>query len=189
MAPFGMLLVFVSIVVLFHTSELLFVYLYHRGSLSFRSALLSGPYLAMMAFTLTEFATESAWAPVVKLWPVSMLGSALCFGGELVRKSAMITAGRAFTHEIATQRTAGHDLIMHGIYRLSRHPGYAGWYWWAIGAQLVLSNPIAAVLAAVVAWRFFRQRIAYEESLLRSWFGAAYDEYCRRTPTRIPFIP
>lgn len=33
-------------------------------------------------------------------------------------------------------------LVTRGVYRLCRHPGYLGWYAWAVGTQLLLCNPI-----------------------------------------------
>ena len=69
-----------------------------------------------------------------------------------------------------------------------RHPGYAGFFAWAIGTQLMLLNPVCTAMFAVVTWMFFDQRIAYEDGLLRQFFGSAYAEYRRRTPSGIPFI-
>jgi protein-S-isoprenylcysteine O-methyltransferase Ste14 len=31
-----------------------------------------------------------------------------------------------------------------------RHPGYAGWLLWAVATQLLLGNPVCAVVFAVV---------------------------------------
>lgn len=104
----------------------------------------------------------------------------------------------------------------------SRHPSYMGWFWWSIGTQLLLCNPIvcarvcaharlmrfapyghptacirahcstrppqATVGYAAASWQFFADRIPYEEETLHDFFGAEYAEYCRRVPTRIPFI-
>ena len=40
------------------------------------------------------------------------------------------------------------------------------------------------------SWRFFRERIAFEERALRAMFGAAaYGAYAKATPTWIPGIP
>lgn len=39
------------------------------------------------------------------------------------------------------------------------------------------------------AWRFFRERIRFEEQTLRRMFGPRYDAYARATPTWIPGIP
>lgn len=41
----------------------------------------------------------------------------------------------------------------------SRHPSYAGFFYWALGTQLLLGNPLSALVFAVVLWRFFSRRI------------------------------
>jgi len=136
-------------------------------------------------------------------------GLALLLCGEALRKAAMVTAGRGFTHAVAVKKRADHELVTRGVYRWARHPGYLGWLLWAVGTQLLLANPASVVLfaalvrvrvvqakrraeptdAAAQSWRFFSERIAFEEAALRRFFGQQYVEYARRTPTRIPGIP
>lgn len=91
---------------------------------------------------------------------------------------------------VAEKKSPKHTLVTEGVYRFIRHPGYAGWFYWSIGTQLVLGNPVCVVAFAVSTWMFFRDRIAYEEDLLSSegFFGQKYVDYKRATPTFIPFI-
>ena len=44
------------------------------------------------------------------------------------------------------------------LYSWFRHPSYAGFFYWALGTQLVLQNPISFAMYAVVLWRFFYYR-------------------------------
>lgn len=44
-----------------------------------------------------------------------------------------------------------------------RHPAYFGWFWWSIGTQMLLCNPVCIVVYAAASWRFFSQRIPFEE--------------------------
>jgi protein-S-isoprenylcysteine O-methyltransferase len=46
---------------------------------------------------------------------------------------------------------------------------------------------VAVVAFTVVLWKFFDDRIRYEEEKLLQFFPA-YREYRKRTPTWIPFI-
>ena len=62
-------------------------------------------------------------------------GVVLAAAGEGVRKAAIVTAGRAFTHDLAPSRVRGHSLVTHGVSSLARHPGYLGWTLWAVGTQ------------------------------------------------------
>eukprot|EP00002_Diphylleia_rotans_P040979 TRINITY_DN985_c0_g2_i3.p1 TRINITY_DN985_c0_g2~~TRINITY_DN985_c0_g2_i3.p1 ORF type:complete len:147 (-),score=32.86 TRINITY_DN985_c0_g2_i3:250-690(-) len=100
----------------------------------------------------------------------------------------MMTAGQSFTHEVATRRKEYHHLMKSGIYSIARHPGYMGWFMWAIGTQILLANPICLVIYSVIAWRFFDERIYFEEYMLLQFYGREYAEYQRQVPTGIPFI-
>ena len=43
--------------------------------------------------------------------------------------------------------------------RWFRHPSYAGFFYWALGTQLVLQNPVSFTLYLIILWRFFSRRI------------------------------
>jgi protein-S-isoprenylcysteine O-methyltransferase len=120
--------------------------------------------------------------------PVVAAGVALVVAGELCRKLAMFTARHNFSHIIATERRADHELVTHGVYALSRHPSYMGWFWWSVGTQVLLANPVCTVAYAAASWRFFRDRIDVEERLLLKFFGPAYDAYQQRVGTGIPAL-
>jgi len=65
---------------------------------------------------------------------------------------------------------------------------YFGYFWWGLGTQIVMGNPVCFVGYAVVLWRFFERRIGGEEELLVSFFGDEYVHYRKRTMVGIPFI-
>ena len=74
-------------------------------------------------------------------------------------------------------------------YAFLRHPSYAGFYYWAVGTQLVLSNPLSTILYGLAAWTFFRHRIAFEEKTLKQLFpDGVYESYVARTYIGIPFV-
>jgi len=81
------------------------------------------------------------------------------------------------------------DLSPMGVYRWFRHPSYAGFFYWALGTQLVLQNPLTFVLFAILLWRFFYYRTRAEEKALVKFFGDDYINYRRRVGTKIPFVP
>jgi protein-S-isoprenylcysteine O-methyltransferase len=188
---------FAIVLVFFHGSEFFLARLFNRDLLSARSFLLSGPYCLAMLAGLAEYQaelrllglerkTQSAFAHAC-----FAVGVLLVVCGEALRKSAVVTAGRAFTHDIQHERPRVPRVVQRGVYAMARHPGYLGWMLWAPGTQVLLANPICAVCFFFAARRFFANRIPYEEALLRAphMFGDAYDEYARRTPTWIPGIP
>ena len=79
-------------------------------------------------------------------------------------------------------------LVTDGIYRYIRHPSYLGFYIFAIGTQVFLSNIFTPIAFAGVLWYFFNDRIQYEEFYLIQFFGEKYIQYRNKTPTYLPFI-
>lgn len=85
-----------------------------------------------------------------------------------------------------------------------RHPSYAGFFYWALGTQLVLQNPVSSIVYVILLWNFFSRRIkgifviaftdastdfgTAEEKALVHFFGQDYEDYRRRVGTKIPFI-
>ena len=63
-----------------------------------------------------------------------------------------------------------------------------GWFWWSLGTQVLLANPICLALYAVLSWRFFRDRIPFEEAALATFYPREYASYRARTFVGIPFI-
>ncbi|ODV63874.1 protein-S-isoprenylcysteine carboxyl O-methyltransferase [Ascoidea rubescens DSM 1968] len=119
---------------------------------------------------------------------IQYFGFFLLLVGQIFRTTAMVTAGKSFSHIIETSHNPQHTLVTNGIYSISRHPSYTGFFWWAIGSQLFLLNPLCFFGFLYLLWTFFSQRIRYEESLLISFFKADYLNYKAKTSTLIPFI-
>lgn len=117
-----------------------------------------------------------------------IIGGVLCLGGEILRKVSMLTAHSNFNHVVQFTKAKEHELVTWGVYSLMRHPSYVGWFWWSIGTQLILSNPICTILYAMASWKFFSDRIFMEEITLLNFFGEDYHEYQKRVPTGLPFI-
>ncbi|KAK9312972.1 Isoprenylcysteine carboxyl methyltransferase family-domain-containing protein [Lipomyces starkeyi] len=119
---------------------------------------------------------------------LSAIGFTLMVFGQILRSMAMIHASSNFSHIIVHRKEDSHHLVTTGVYSFTRHPSYLGYFWWAIGTQLFLMNPVASVGFAIILWRFFNNRIQYEEKLLLEFFGDKYVEYKKSTGTLIPFI-
>lgn len=188
MAP---LFLFLLSLLFYHISELLLVCLLTPSELDLSSLLLSPPYLLAMTLGLLEHTISNRLFPIQKATLLSTFlppGLVLVLLGEALRKLAWLTARASFTHRIQPTRRPCHALVTSGVYRWCRHPGYVGWLVWAVGTQLILGNPICALAFAVVAWRFFSERIPVEEFYLVRIFGKDYVNYRRRTPSGIPGI-
>ena len=100
----------------------------------------------------------------------------------------MITCGSNFNHIVMQKRPLDHRLVTWGIYQYLRHPSYVGWFWWSIGTQLVLCNPICFVGYFYAAWTFFEDRIDVEEKVLMKSYGKEYVDYAKSSWIGIPFI-
>lgn len=174
----------------FHGSEyILAIAIHGKSNVTLSSLLVSKHYLIAMMFSFLEYFVEILLFPELKeYWWVSNVGLLMVIVGEIIRKLAIITAGRAFTHLIRTSHEEHHNLVTHGIYKFVRHPGYCGFLIWSVGTQIMLCNLLSTIAFAIVVWRFFSQRIPYEEYFLRRFFGPQYVEYARRVPSGVPFV-
>ena len=184
------LVLFSLVLTFFHVSEFTLVYVFVPGDLSRDSWLLSKPYVFAMSLALLEYLLESALLVAIKqnTYSIRALGLVLVILGEGIRKGAILTAKSSFTLSIKRQRQPGHGLITSGIYRLCRHPGYLGWSIWSVGTQVLLRNPVCFFVFMLWSWKFFAERIPYEESLLLRMFGTEYQKYAEKTPIWLPFI-
>lgn len=177
-------------IIFFHCSEYILAVLIHgKNSVTLSSLLISPSYVLAMIFSVVEYLIEIYIFPGLKEhWTISNFGLAMVIIGEIIRKLAIITAGRSFTHLIRRHHDDHHVLITNGVYKFIRHPSYCGFFIWSVGTQVMLCNPISTVAFALVVWRFFQQRIPYEEFFLKQFFGSQYEEYALKTPSGVPFV-
>ncbi|CAM6105671.1 unnamed protein product [Calypogeia fissa] len=179
---------FIVALVVFHSSEFMLAIFYGRCA-GVQSLLLTMPYLVALTAGLAEYGLESWLVPQFKTsTSIAYSGLVLMVMGEVIRKLAIVTAQSNFTHDIKISHEEGHKLVTHGIYRFVRHPSYLGFFIFAIGTQVMLCNPVMTIAYAIVLWRFFADRIEYEESFLHEFFGHDYVEYSNRTPSGMPFM-
>jgi len=139
---------------------------------------------------LLEYLVSLYFMPTSKSYHfVSQIGILMVLVGQALRSAAMIHASTNFSHTVAFQKRDAHRLVTDGVYSWFRHPSYAGFYYWALGTQLVLQNPLTFVLFTILLWRFFYYRTRAEERALVKFFGDDYINYRRRVGTKIPFVP
>lgn len=137
----------------------------------------------------TEYWLESMLCPSIKFYALSVVMGIVCLiVGQFIRSLSMWQCGPSFSHLIKHTKENHHVLITTGIYAYLRHPSYFGWFYWAIGTQLLLCNPICLCFYTYASWTFFNQRIPYEEELLQEFFKQEYMDYAQRTVIGIPFV-
>ncbi len=180
---FGLFLVMLSY---FHLSEFVLITASHKIP-EFESLLLNHGVQYSLALSLCFIERVSSPFRIPENWWI--WGFIVASFGLIVRASALITAGKSFTHLIASRRNESHVLVTSGPYRYMRHPAYCGWFIWVVAAQVVAGNPLCAISFGVITWIFFRDRIQYEETLLLKIFGDDYARYRSATPASgLPFI-
>ena len=160
---------FAALLALFHFAEF---YAYARWNLpharrdSFLTRSNGGLYAYAMALAMVETVVagrffprwQDFWSPA---W-LRLAGALLVVGGQALRHGAIATAGTSFHHLLQRDRRPGHVLITTGPYAVLRHPSYFGFYWWAVGTQVLLGNPLSAAMFAGVLWHFFYRRTVGE---------------------------
>ncbi|PWA46334.1 Isoprenylcysteine carboxyl methyltransferase [Artemisia annua] len=177
-------------ILFFHGSEYLLAIFFHgKSNVTLSSLLISQQYFMAMFFSVLEYLFELYFFPGLKEhWWISNVGLFMVIVGEIIRKLAIITAGRAFTHLIQRHHEEHHNLVTHGVYNIVRHPGYTGFFIWSVGTQIMLCNPLSTIAFTLVVWNFFHRRIPYEEYFLRQFFGSEYEEYAKVVSSGIPFV-
>lgn len=175
----------------FHFSEFVSVALTNPRTLSVNSFILnhSIQYGVAAVASWIEWGVEYYFFPNMKtyFW-VSAVGVAMCVTGELLRKSAMFTAKTNFNHTVQFVKRPDHQLVTHGVYSICRHPSYVGWFYWSIGTQITLLNPLCIIIYGLASWMFFRERVYAEELTLLTFFGPQYVEYQKKVGTGLPYI-
>lgn len=175
---------------LFHFTEFVFTALTNRRSLQPDSFLLnhSVGYWLAAGISWVEFCIEAYFFPQIKSFPILWLGTIGCIIGEICRKLAMVHAGLGFTHRLAMTKRVDHRLVKDGIYAYMRHPGYFGWFLWAVSTQIILCNPVCLIVYTYVTWHFFSSRIYDEERDLIAFFGDSYVDYQRNVWIGVPLV-
>ncbi|KAI9013219.1 Isoprenylcysteine carboxyl methyltransferase family-domain-containing protein [Gaertneriomyces semiglobifer] len=184
------LALFFALLALFHFLEYLCTAMY-RSDVKLQAFLLNHSreyHLAMIA-GVVEYSVEAYFVPSLKVfcwwnW-LALFGVLLA---QTLRSTAMITAGRNFTHIIADDRDPAHTLVTTGVYSIFRHPAYTAFFYWGVLMQVMLANPLCSLAYAVALYSFFESRIPYEEITLINFFGDDYDRYRSKTHVLIPGI-
>jgi protein-S-isoprenylcysteine O-methyltransferase Ste14 len=116
---------------------------------------------------------------------IRWLGIFLYAAGGVLRLWPVFVLGSRFSGLVAIQ--PGHTLETHGVYAHIRNPSYLGLLTMMLGWALAFRAGAGVLLAALMLLPLVA-RIRAEERLLRSHFGAEYDNYCAHTWRLIPGI-
>lgn len=151
------------------------------------------------------------WWPFRGPLPSVVLGLVFCIGAQLVRTLAAVQlhhrAGGSLG-ALIDKHHGKHNKDRHGggggrggeqvpggaarrtttgIYGVMRHPAYFGFFWWAVGTQMVLGNFFSLLAAVLVGWSTFAGRVKSDDESLGRSLGKPYLDYKRRVGTMMPF--
>jgi protein-S-isoprenylcysteine O-methyltransferase Ste14 len=114
----------------------------------------------------------------------AVLGLLIAATGQVIRATTIgleyiVRGGR-------NHRVYADGLVTEGLFRHTRNPMYVGKFLMVLGTGFA-SNRWPSLLAITIAYSFMYQAVTLaEEAYLRSKFGPAFDEYCRRVPRWLP---
>jgi len=141
-----------------------------------------GSVILYVPYALTRFRFAPAWLGLdaTRWMGVALFVIALpIFFGFLVR---FVREGHGTPAPIAPTRR----LVIGGMFRHVRNPGYVSVIALLLGETLFLGSRVLLLYTISVALAFHLFVIFYEEPALRRSFGAEYEAYCRRVPRWIP---
>ncbi|VDL19856.1 unnamed protein product [Hymenolepis diminuta] len=184
--------IYLALLAFFHWSEFFVATLTSPSRANIDLYLLdhSPEYIGAMVLSFLEYWLEVYFWPTkyTSLMLANIIGLAMAVLGEIIRKAAMLTAADNFNHYIEYTLRKDHRLVRSGIYAFCRHPAYSGWFFWSVGTQILLVNPLCSVLYPIAAYLFFKDRVYTEEQSLIIFFGDDYRAYQREVSTGLPFI-
>lgn len=147
--------------------------------------LLYSMFLTMMVLPLIEIGTGLlAWADYQIADYLTAIGAALQLPALYMFWRAHADLGRNWSPGLEVRED--HGLVNRGVYARVRHPMYATIWLFALTQPLLIHNWVAGVLVIPAFAAMWLLRVPREEALMRQTFGAAYDEYCRRTGRLFP---
>jgi protein-S-isoprenylcysteine O-methyltransferase len=117
---------------------------------------------------------------------IPWIGLFFIAAGLCIRWTAILTLRKYFTVDVTIHPEQ--QIVTSGLFRVIRHPAYAGSMLSFAGLALALANWISIMVLLVPISFAFIKRIQIEERALNEAFGAEYAEYCRSTWRLLPWI-
>lgn len=176
---------------IYHYSEYLSVLIYHFDMISCEYFLIdqSKSWVISTLVSFVEFIIETYFFDEYKKIKLFfIIGLIMTIIGQYFRIAALFTGKKNFTHQIRYNKANDHELITYGVYSLSRHPSYFGFFIWSVGIEIMCCNPICTIAFTIILFMFFKSRILREEALLIQFFGDKYLEYKKNVGILLPFI-
>lgn len=149
------------------------------------------PYrIVLMLGTALFFIPAHGYVGRLRFWIPGLTAAwtcvALIAAGLIFSWWARLHLGRLWSGTITAK--AEHRVVDSGPYGLVRHPIYTGLLL-AILATMTAKGTLWGIAGAVLLTIGIYMKARLEEHFLRHELGPAYDEYARRVPMLVPFLP
>ncbi|MBI1863359.1 isoprenylcysteine carboxylmethyltransferase family protein [Candidatus Microgenomates bacterium] len=115
------------------------------------------------------------------------LGLVLFVSGVRISVSGRTALAENWNHLIDYQVKEKQELVTDGVYRLVRHPIYAG-FWFMLTAIEILLHSWLFIVVGLGVFVFIYLQSVKEESILARHFGKEYLKYMHRSKMFIPYI-
>jgi protein-S-isoprenylcysteine O-methyltransferase Ste14 len=135
-----------------------------------------GPVAALVMWPVSAVAPH-ATAP---MWIRVAIAAALCVPAVLLVAFAYAAFGREHVAKDSTHPEQTAALVTSGVFAHTRNPMYLSQLLVLLALAVVLSSPLALVLAVGFALYVRRFQIMPEERALRERFGSEYEDYLHR---------
>ena len=162
----------------------------HNGTLSREEKGDASFWLILPGFLIAFFAPPHEWmfmtAILPRTVPFQIAGLVLILFAIALLIWARAHIRGQYSGHVEVQ--AGHYLVTSGPYRFIRHPSYCGLLLMSLGVVVGYVSWIGLAGLALLLLPGMAYRIQVEEKLLRTQFGADYQEYASRTHKLLPGI-
>lgn len=137
--------------------------------------------LCLIVFQLTDMDKFKFHVPT---W-INYAGLALSLAGALIASVARISLKKNYMP--ATVSTAPDTLTTNGLYKIVRHPSYAGTLLAFIGFEIALNSYLIFIF--VILLMLLVKQINKEEKMLLEIYENEWSDFVKKTPYRlIPFV-
>lgn len=148
---------------------------------------LGGPFILLLAF-YENLIIISQYLPIYDTLLVSYLGIILMIIGGIIMLSSRYYLNKHSYGGGSLSEGKEQTLLTKGMFKIIRHPIYAGGLTVTIGLELAFRSLIILSLHSVIFFIIFRDRMKREETVLLKKFGSEYREYINKTKRLIPYI-
>jgi protein-S-isoprenylcysteine O-methyltransferase Ste14 len=155
------------------------------SNLPHRLVLIAGLYL-LFAPSSPIFIPPALNLPLYAVTlPIALAGLAIVLAGLAFACWARFILGSSWSANPMIRQD--HELILHGPYRIVRHPIYTGILTMFLGTAIQF-GPLRSFLGVVLCAISFRIKLAVEEQLMLQQFGHQYVEYSAQVRRIVPFL-